>query len=104
MSKRKSHLTLVAAGAAILSLCAWAGTGAQVPYPLEYRKWVHVKSALVGPQGPGYEHFGGLHHIYAAVGDAVGSGIDGEARLIDRDIAADQRLREPVAQPVIAPL
>ncbi|MEW6736774.1 MAG: cytochrome P460 family protein, partial [Acidobacteriota bacterium] len=27
--------------------------------------WVHVKSALVGPQNPAFEHSGGIHHIYA---------------------------------------
>jgi hypothetical protein len=30
-----------------------------------YRQWAHVKSALIGPQSPLYESFGGLHHIYA---------------------------------------
>jgi hypothetical protein len=36
-----------------------------VAYPLGYRTWAHVKSALVGPQSPIYERYGGLHHIYA---------------------------------------
>jgi hypothetical protein len=36
-----------------------------VAYPSGYRQWAHVKSALVGPQSPIYERYGGLHHIYA---------------------------------------
>lgn len=38
---------------------------ASVPYPDGYRKWVHVKSGIIGPRNPGYQRFGGLHHIYA---------------------------------------
>lgn len=37
----------------------------QIPYPEGYRRWVHVKSALVGPESPAHARFGGLHHIYA---------------------------------------
>ena len=36
-----------------------------MPYPQNYRQWVHVKSGLVGPQSQIYAHYGGLHHIYA---------------------------------------
>jgi hypothetical protein len=36
-----------------------------VPYPAEYRKWVHVKSTLIGPQHPRFATNGGLHHFYA---------------------------------------
>jgi len=39
--------------------------GDPVVYPQGYRNWVHVKSALVGPQSPFFERVGGLHHIYA---------------------------------------
>ena len=36
-----------------------------MPYPQNYRQWVHIKSGLVGPQSPIYARYGGLHHIYA---------------------------------------
>jgi len=37
----------------------------EVPYPTGYRQWVHVMSALVGPQSPAFAGNGGIHHIYA---------------------------------------
>jgi hypothetical protein len=40
-------------------------TAAHVDYPEGYRRWVHVKSGLIGPQNPALEHYVGLHHIYA---------------------------------------
>src|SRR5260370_19356 len=51
----------------ILSWAAyvWAKPGYTVAYPQDYRKWGHVKSALIGPQNPIYARYGGLHHIYA---------------------------------------
>jgi hypothetical protein len=43
--------------------------GAQIdhsdPFPKEFRKWAHVKSALVGPQSAAFATEGGIHHIYA---------------------------------------
>jgi hypothetical protein len=55
--------------AGIALLCgAWAFAGEEpgaVPYPAEYRKWVHVKSTAVGPQNPRFATNGGLHHFYA---------------------------------------
>jgi cytochrome P460 len=48
---------------------AWALGAADgstsVSYPDEYRKWVHVKSTLVGPQNPRFAANGGIHHFYA---------------------------------------
>lgn len=38
---------------------------AAVPFPDGYRKWVHVKSTLIGPQSPAFERNGGIHHFYA---------------------------------------
>jgi hypothetical protein len=50
-------------------LCgSWAFAGEEpgaVPYPSDYRKWVHVKSTAVGPQNPRFASNGGLHHFYA---------------------------------------
>ena len=39
--------------------------GTSVPYPSEYRKWVHVKSTLIGPQNARFASNGGIHHFYA---------------------------------------
>src|SRR5262249_60185305 len=48
-----------------------------VAYPQDYRKWVHVKSALIGPQNPVYARYGGPYHIYASehplAGDSYGT-------------------------------
>ena len=38
---------------------------AQVSFPTDYRNWVHVKSAVLGPEFPGYQTEGGIHHVYA---------------------------------------
>jgi hypothetical protein len=40
-------------------------SGRQVPYPEGYRKWAHIKTAIVGPENPGFQLSGGFHHIYA---------------------------------------
>jgi cytochrome P460 len=37
----------------------------KVPYPEGYRRWVHVRSGLTGPESPDYKTTGGIHHIYA---------------------------------------
>jgi len=51
----------------LLSLVVYlpARPGYVVEYPRDYRKWVHVKSALIGPQNPAFARYGGIHHIYA---------------------------------------
>lgn len=36
-----------------------------VDYPDGYRRWTHVRSALIGPESSAHKRFGGLHHIYA---------------------------------------
>ena len=43
----------------------WARSENPGAYPLNYRKWVHVKSTLVDPKSPTAGRYGGLHHIYA---------------------------------------
>lgn len=53
---------------ATLACClgVWAQTDEGViPFPEGYRKWVHVKSTLIGPQSPAFERNGGIHHFYA---------------------------------------
>src|ERR1044071_6835119 len=37
----------------------------EVPYPEGYRNWVHIKTALIGPESPAFIINGGYHHIYA---------------------------------------
>jgi cytochrome P460 len=54
------------ASVAFLGLSLFLGpTPDPVPYPFGYREWTHVKSALIGPQNPAFDHWGGIHHIYA---------------------------------------
>jgi hypothetical protein len=55
--------------AAVVVLTYVLGRGAAsddtIPFPLEYREWSHVKSALVGPQSPAFSTEAGIHHVYA---------------------------------------
>jgi hypothetical protein len=37
----------------------------EVPYPEGYREWKHIKTAIIGPKSPAFEHFGSFHRIYA---------------------------------------
>jgi hypothetical protein len=46
-------------------LATAADSGDAIPYPAGYRKWVHVKSAVVGATSPFFKSGGGIHHIYA---------------------------------------
>jgi hypothetical protein len=52
----------------VASAGAWAlahAKPAAVPYPEGYREWTHLKSmAIVAPEHPLYEAFGGIHHVY----------------------------------------
>jgi len=59
---------VIAAAIALLSLAPLvqaAAAGPEVPFPLGYRGWTHIKSAWVGEGGMGFPRFGGMHHIYA---------------------------------------
>jgi hypothetical protein len=49
----------------ISAACLRANSTYTVEYPQGYRKWTHVMSYVIGPQAPGYEKNGGLHHFYA---------------------------------------
>ena len=50
----------------LFGILAFAETeGATVRYPNEYRKWVHVKSTLIGQQHASFATNGGIHHFYA---------------------------------------
>jgi hypothetical protein len=63
--RRATFLALAATCVMTLSISLWAGPNDEVPYPVGYRLWTHVRTALIGPQSPAFESFGGLHHIYA---------------------------------------
>ena len=64
---RTKRTTLIVLAAVVLTCASRlrAGPDEAVQYPLNYRAWAHVKSALIGPQSPIYESYGGIHHIYA---------------------------------------
>jgi uncharacterized SAM-binding protein YcdF (DUF218 family) len=63
--RRVIILALAATWIVTWSLSSWAWSDDAIPYPSGYRQWAHVKSALIGPQSPFFESFGGIHHIYA---------------------------------------
>lgn len=62
------RIRLILAGVAAVLIAApliASAAGPEVPFPLGYRAWTHIKSGWIGEGGPGYPHFAGLHHIYA---------------------------------------
>jgi hypothetical protein len=56
---------IICGGFLFLAAISFAQTRNVVPYPEAYRKWVHVKSAIVGPESRFHKKYGGMHHIYA---------------------------------------
>jgi hypothetical protein len=40
-------------------------TEPDVPFPVGYRNWTHIKTGYIGPQNPQFRFAGGYHHIYA---------------------------------------
>jgi hypothetical protein len=65
MIKKGTLIVLAAIGILIQVSRLSADPANLVAYPSGYRQWTHVKSALVGPQSPSFQRYGGLHHIYA---------------------------------------
>jgi hypothetical protein len=67
LAKRRKGilLALIAMCVMTLSVSFRAKSNDEVPYPMGYRMWTHVRTVLIGPQSPAFESFGGLHHIYA---------------------------------------
>jgi hypothetical protein len=63
--KKGILLALIAMLIMTLSISLRAKPNDEVPYPVGYRMWTHVRTVLIGPQSPAFESFGGLHHIYA---------------------------------------
>lgn len=55
------RLVSVLAGLATLA----SAHAAEVPYPVGYRDWTHVKSMVIQPGHPLHASFGGIHHLYA---------------------------------------
>jgi hypothetical protein len=59
-------VVLVAVTAAVLPHASQSRTeNDEVAFPVGYRSWSHVKSALIGPESLIFARYGGLHHIYA---------------------------------------
>lgn len=65
MTSLTKKLLLIAIAPLFCGVLIRAESPEQVPYPEGYRRWARVKSALIGPENPIYERYGGLHHIYA---------------------------------------
>ena len=65
MGIRKSTRIAVLAGAFTCGAFVLSQTNDKVPFPLQYRKWVHVKSTVIGPKSPNFARNGGIHHFYA---------------------------------------
>lgn len=63
--KRATAILISAAGLAVFGQVATSSHVDPIPYPKDYRKWVHVKSQIVGPQSVAFAEGGGIHHVYA---------------------------------------
>jgi len=59
----------------------------EVPYPSGFRKWAHVKSAVILEGHPTFKKYGGYHHIYAnekaMLGFTTGTFPDGSQIVFD---------------------
>jgi hypothetical protein len=47
------------------ALCVRGSSQHIISYPENYRKWVNIKTVLIGPQSPFFSTDGGIHHVYA---------------------------------------
>jgi hypothetical protein len=87
--------TLVLLGGLLLGLPALeAADPSEVPYPEGFRRWAHVKSALVPEENTKAGRYTGLHHIYANAaaleGFATGRFPDGAVLAFDKlEVRAD---------------
>ena len=62
---RKGKLMLSQIAVLAVSFALSAQTDKMSSFPKQFRRWVHVKSVLVGPQSAAFATEGGIHHIYA---------------------------------------
>lgn len=99
MTKRTTCIVLAAVGLLTSASQLRGERNDAVAYPLDYRSWTHVKSALIGPQSPFYERYGGIHHIYAnekaMTGYRSGEFQDGSVIVL----TSSKRERTPESQP-----
>jgi hypothetical protein len=77
MSKRSVRRYCIVVGITVTATVAGqalprATGAATVPYPDDYRAWVHVKSVLVSTRHPDFARSGGFRHIYANPQAATG--------------------------------
>jgi cytochrome P460 len=70
--RRAIYLSLAITCVVTWGISSRARSDDPIPYPVDYREWVHVKSTIIGPKHPKYEQIGGIQHIYAN-----GKGIEG---------------------------
>lgn len=61
--RRAAAAAVLAAGAVLIG--AAIQPGPEVAYPAGFRAWTHVTSGVISPGSPAFDHFGGLHSIYA---------------------------------------
>jgi hypothetical protein len=67
MSDAKTAAWVVLAGSSLAFALALRAdpAAAPIPFPDGYRRWVHVKTTLIGREAPSYDRNGGIHHFYA---------------------------------------
>ena len=65
--RTNSVLTLTLGAIMTVAAAIWAQdkNAPEVPYPLDFRSWRHVKSIVIGPEHKSFPTRGGIHHYYA---------------------------------------
>jgi hypothetical protein len=91
LRRRSRQRALVTAVTLALGLAIYVSVETRsetvVPYPEAYREWVHVKSALMGPEHADFERSGGFTHTYAndkaIIGYRTGTFPEGSMLVVD---------------------
>jgi len=65
MKKLLILLSISVFGLILLSFSSPSKIESEVPYPEGFRKWTHIKTAIIDSQSKAFIRFGGFHHIYA---------------------------------------
>lgn len=89
--KHKIHTVISVLLLGCIALISTSNTSLQtaedIAYPEGFRTWTHVKTGLIQAGNPGFEHWGGFHHIYANAkavkGYKTGKFLDGSVIVFD---------------------
>jgi hypothetical protein len=61
----RSLAGLIATLLILTGAASFSAKSSHADYPVGFRSWVHIKGAVIGPQSPAFQRYGGIHNIYA---------------------------------------